>query len=160
MLIRFLKQTETSYKNWVLNGFTVIRKIEGVTLTEDEKNSISKDLDWAVDENNTWHNVLICEENESILGYCWYLKQNIFPCGGYSYGDLSKPYIWVHSIYTDPDTTRKGVATLLYSKLEEIAKTEKVKKIYLNVHPSNVISEKFHYKHGFQKETVIYSKKI
>ena len=53
MLIRFLKQTETSYKNWVLNGFTAIRKIEGVTLTKDGKNEIGKDLDWAVDENNT-----------------------------------------------------------------------------------------------------------
>ena len=48
----------------------------------------------------------------------------------------------------------------MYSRLEEIAKEENVDKIYLDVHPSNVISEKFHYKHGFQKETVIYSKKI
>ena len=78
MLIRFLKQTENNYKNWVLNGFTEIRKIEGVTLTKDEKNKIGKDLDWAVDENNTWHNVLICEENENIVGYCWYLKQKYF----------------------------------------------------------------------------------
>jgi len=136
MLIRFLKRTEIDYKNWILNGFSAIKKIEGVLLTDNEKNEISRDLHWAADENNTWHNVLICEENENIVGYCWYLKQKIFPCGGYSYGDLSKPYIWVHSIYTDPNTTRKGVATLLYSKFEEISKTEKVERIYLDVHPS------------------------
>ena len=158
--IRFLKRTETDYKNWVLNGFSAIRKIECVVLTDNDKNEISKDLDWATDDNNTWHNVLICEHENNIVGYCWYLKQNIFPCGGYSYGDLSKPYIWVHSIYTEPNIARKGVATLLYSRLEEIAKEENVDKIYLDVFPKNVISEKFHCKHGYQKEIVIYSKKI
>jgi L-amino acid N-acyltransferase YncA len=160
MLIRFLKPSEHVYKNWIINAFTEIRKIEKVTLTKNEKNEISKDLDWAMDENNTWHNVLICEKNENIIGYCWYIKQTMYPCGGYSYGNLSKPYIWVHSIYTEPNMARKGVATLLYSKLEEIAKQENVEKMYLDIYQTNVISEKFHCKQGFEKEIMIYSKKI
>ena len=160
MIIRFLKQNEHFYKTWILNVYNEIVQKETVPLPKNVKDILSKNLDWAVDINNTWHNVLICEENESILGYCWYVKQTQHPLGGCSYPDLSKPYIWVHSIYTDPNNTRKGVATILYLKLEEIAKTENIERIYLDVHPSNVISEKFHYKHGFQKETIVYSKKL
>ena len=160
MLIRFLKQTETSYKNWILNAYSEIVKNEMIPLTQDVKDILIKDLDWASDENNTWHNILICEENENILGYCWYLKQTVYPFGGGSYPSLRKPYIWVHSIYTDPNKVRKGIATMLYSKLEEIAKTENVNKIYLDIYPTNVISESFHCKNGFEKEAYIYSKKL
>ena len=160
MLIRFLKQSESCYKDWIINWFGAIRKIEGFTLTDSDKSELKKDLDWAADDNNTWHNVLICEENDNIIGYCWYLKQTIAPCGGYSYSDLKKPYIWVHSIYTEPNMSRIGVASLLYSRLEEIARGENIEKLYLDVCPQNVISEAFHLKKGYQKEIVIYSKKL
>ena len=105
-------------------------------------------------------NYYICLNEDKIVGYCWYLKQTILPYGGYCYGYEEKPYIWVHSIYTDPAMSRKGVASLLYSKLEEIAKDNNVEKIYLDIFRKNVVSEKFHYKHGFKKDIIIYSKKL
>ena len=160
MIVRKLKSDEGHFKEWVLNGFLEIRKIDKVIVSDSKREEIMNDLEWAVDENNTWRDILICLNEDKIVGYCWYLKQTIMPYGGNSYGDDDKPYIWIHSVYTDPSMGRKGVASLLYSRLEEIAKEEKVSKIYLDMFPQNVISEVFHYKHGFQKEIIIYSKKL
>ena len=160
MIVRKLKDDEDAFKEWVFNGFLNIIKLEDITINDSKKKKIKKDLEWAVDENNTWHDILICLNEDKIVGYCWYLKQTILPYGGYSYGYEEKPYIWVHSIYTDPAMSRKGVASLLYSKLEEIAKDNNVEKIYLDIFRKNVVSEKFHYKHGFKKDIIIYSKKL
>ena len=160
MEIRFLKESDIAFKDWVHQSFIKIREIEEVILDSETSAEIKRDIEWAIDINNTWDNILICLNKEKIVGYCWFLKQRQVPYGGRSYGNESQPYIWVHSIYTDPQFSRKGVATMLYDKLEEIAKSQNIKKIRVDIFPKNVISEKFHYKMGYNKEVVIFSKEI
>ena len=163
MKIAVLDETNQNYirfKKYILDGFLYIRKIECVNINKEKEKLIFENITSITKKNNKLGNILICIDQENIIGYLWYLKQKITPYGGYSYGLEENEYIWVHSVFVDPSMRRQGVGILLYEKLQEICKTQNVNKIYLDVFPNNIKSELFHDKLGFKKDIVIYSKTI
>ena len=56
---------------------------------------------------------------------------------GYIVCRIEKPCLWVEHIYVKNEYRRKGVATLLFEKAEEIAKAMGEDTVYNYVHPNN-----------------------
>jgi len=160
MEVRILKNSETNFKEWVLNGFKEVLKIEDIKFTKKDEIYLRNKIDKMTHTDYIYGDIIICVKDSKIIGYLWYNEQKIVPVGGLNYGFKDKNYIWVHSVYTSPDMERKGIASLLYTELEKICKTRDIEKIYLEISPKNPISEAFHGKRGFIRETVIYSKKL
>lgn len=58
------------------------------------------------------------------------------PCG-YLVCRVDKPCVWVESLYVLPEYRRKGVASALFSKAEELAAAYGEDTVYNYVHPNN-----------------------
>ena len=56
---------------------------------------------------------------------------------GYIVCRIDKPCLWVEQIFVREDCRRKGVATMLFSKAEEIAASMGEETVYNFVHPNN-----------------------
>ena len=56
---------------------------------------------------------------------------------GYIVCRIDEPCLWVEHIYVRPDYRRKGIATMLFSKAEEIAASMGEDTVYNYVHPNN-----------------------
>lgn len=56
---------------------------------------------------------------------------------GYIVCRIDEPCLWVEHIYVQEDSRRKGVATMLFRKAEEIAATMGEDTVYNYVHPNN-----------------------
>ena len=160
MEVRILKNSETAFKEWVLEGYRVVLEIEGIEFNKKDEIFLRNKINKITSQDYSEGDIIICVKDRKILGYLWFNEQKIVPVGGMNYGFKDKNYIWVHSVYTSQDTKRKGVASLLYTELENICKIRDIEKLYLEICPKNPISEAFHSKQGFIRETVIYSKKI
>ena len=56
---------------------------------------------------------------------------------GYLVCRIEEPTLWVEQIYVCPDDRRKGVASLLFAKAEEIAASMGEDTVFNYVHPNN-----------------------
>lgn len=56
---------------------------------------------------------------------------------GYIVCRIDKPCLWVEHIYVREDSRRKGIATMLFRKAEEIAASMGEDTVYNYVHPNN-----------------------
>ena len=56
---------------------------------------------------------------------------------GYIVCRVDKPCVWVESIYAKPEFRRKGVASQLFEKAEELAKSFGEDTVFNYVHPNN-----------------------
>lgn len=56
---------------------------------------------------------------------------------GYIVCRTDEPCLWVEHIYVRPDYRRRGIATMLFSKAEEIAASMGEDTVYNYVHPNN-----------------------
>ena len=160
MEVRILKNSETIFKEWVLNGFKEVLKIEDINCSKKDEIYLRNKIDKVSSIDYINGDIIICVKDNKILGYLWFNEQKIAPVGGLNYGFKDKKYMWVHSVYTSSDIKRKGVASLLYTELENICKKRDIDQIYLEINPKNPISEAFHGKKGFVRETVIYNKNL
>lgn len=84
----------------------------------------------------------IASGKEEILEYlragwpCFTAIANEQPIG-YIVCRVEEPTVWVESIYVEPSFRRSGVASLLYDKAEDIARSYDEDTVYNNVHPNN-----------------------
>ncbi len=78
-----------------------------------------EELNWAIKDK--WP-IYLVENNKEIVGY---MLLRIDGC------------VWVEHIYVDPNYRRKGAASLLYDKAEEISKGMGEDTVYNYVHPNN-----------------------
>ena len=87
--------------------------------SEPDIDSARQELKWAIDDK--WP-IYIAEENNNIVGY---MLLRIDDC------------VWVEHIYVVPSFRRKGVASLLYNKAEEVSNSIGGDTVYNFVHPNN-----------------------
>ena len=87
--------------------------------SEPDIDSARQELKWAIDDK--WP-IYLVEENNNIVGY---MLLRIDDC------------VWVEHIYVTPSFRRKGVASLLYNKAEEVSKSIGGDTVYNFVHPNN-----------------------
>ena len=78
-----------------------------------------EELNWAIKDK--WP-IYLVREKEEIVGYMLLRIDGV---------------IWVEHIYVRPDFRRKGVASMLYSKAEELSKEMGEDTVYNFVHPNN-----------------------
>ena len=78
-----------------------------------------EELNWAIKDK--WP-IYLVEDNNEIIGY---MLLRIDDC------------VWVEHIYVDPNYRRKGVASLLYDKAEEVSNNLGGDTVYNFVHPNN-----------------------
>ena len=72
---------------------------------------------------NADYPVFAAEENDALVGY--------IVCR------IDKPCLWVEHIYVQEDHRRKGIASMLFHKAEEIAASMGEDTVYNFVHPNN-----------------------
>lgn len=70
-------------------------------------------------------------------------------CIGYIVCRVDEPCVWVESIYTKPEFRRMGVASQLFEKAEELAKSFGDDTVFNYVHPNNHGMIGFLRKHGY-----------
>ena len=87
--------------------------------SEPDIDSARQELKWAIDDK--WP-IYLVEENNNIVGY---MLLRIDDC------------VWVEHIYVTPSFRRKGVASLLYNKAEDVSKSIGGDTVYNFVHPNN-----------------------
>ena len=75
------------------------------------------------------------ELNPSCLPVYAVKDEGVF--AGYIVCRIDEPCLWVEQIYERPDYRRKGIATILFSKAEEIAASMGEDTVYNYVHPNN-----------------------
>ncbi len=68
---------------------------------------------------------------------------------GYIVCRVDKPCVWVESIYAKPEFRRRGVASQLFEKAEELAKAFGENTVFNYVHPNNHGMIGFLRKHGY-----------
>ena len=72
---------------------------------------------------NADYPIYTCKENEKYLGY--------LVCR------IDKPVVWVESLYVLKEFRRKGIASVLYTVAEDLAKSYGEDTLYVYVHPNN-----------------------
>ncbi len=70
-------------------------------------------------------------------GFPVYAVEDSGAFAGYIVCRIDKPCLWVEQIFVREDYRRKGVATMLFSKAEEIAASMGEDTVYNFVHPNN-----------------------
>ena len=70
-------------------------------------------------------------------GFPVYAVEDSGAFAGYIVCRIDKPCLWVEQIFVREDYRRKGVATMLFSKAEEIAASRGEDTVYNFVHPNN-----------------------
>ena len=95
-----------------LRAFKNIKSIPDIEAAKQE-------LKWAIDDK--WP-IYLVEDNNQIVGY---MLLRVDDC------------VWVEHIYVDPSYRRKGVASLLYDKAEEVSNSIGGDTVYNFVHPNN-----------------------
>lgn len=56
---------------------------------------------------------------------------------GYMVCRIEEPCVWVESIYVTPENRRRGIASALFAKAEELARSYGEETVYNYVHPNN-----------------------
>ena len=70
-------------------------------------------------------------------GFPTYAVEDSGVFAGYIVCRIDVPCCWVEHIYVRPDYRRRGIATMLFSKAEEIAASMGEDTVYNYVHPNN-----------------------
>ena len=70
-------------------------------------------------------------------GFPVYAVEDSGILAGYIVCRIDAPCLWVEHIYVRPDYRRRGIATMLFSKAEEIAASMGEDTVYNYVHPNN-----------------------
>ena len=97
------------------------------------------------------HSILIVlEDNNKLAGY---------GCGRI-YGGVwgTKFHIWY--LFVEKDYRKKGLGTKIIKKMIEFAKSRRVKKIALDVNPTNHIAQKLYEKLGFKVDKYRMTKRV
>ena len=103
----------------LLASFRVtLRAFKGIKSGPDIE-AAKQELKWAIDDK--WP-IYLVEDNNQIVGY---MLLRVDDC------------VWVEHIYVDPSYRRKGVASLLYDKAEEVSNSIGGDTVYNFVHPNN-----------------------
>ena len=103
----------------LLANFRVtLRAFKGIK-SELDIEAAKQELKWAIDDK--WP-IYLVEDNDQIVGY---MLLRVDDC------------VWVEHIYVDPSYRRKGVASLLYDKAEEVSNSIGGDTVYNFVHPNN-----------------------
>ena len=103
----------------LLANFRVtLRAFKGIK-SEPDIEAAKQELMWAIDDK--WP-IYLVEDNNQIVGY---MLLRVDDC------------VWAEHIYVDPSYRRKGVASLLYDKAEEVSNSIGGDTVYNFVHPNN-----------------------
>lgn len=103
----------------LLANFRVtLRAFKGIK-SEPDIEAAKQELRWAIDDK--WP-IYLVEDNNQIVGY---MLLRVDDC------------VWAEHIYVDPSYRRKGVASLLYDKAEEVSNSIGGDTVYNFVHPNN-----------------------
>ena len=103
----------------LLANFRVtLRAFKGIK-SEPDIEAAKQELRWAIDDK--WP-IYLVEDNNQIVGY---MLLRVDDC------------VWAEHIYVDPSYRRKGVASLLYNKAEEVSNSIGGDTVYNFVHPNN-----------------------
>lgn len=103
----------------LLANFRVtLRAFKGIK-SEPDIEAAKQELRWAIDDK--WP-IYLVEDNNQIVGY---MLLRVGDC------------VWAEHIYVDPSYRRKGVASLLYDKAEEVSNSIGGDTVYNFVHPNN-----------------------
>ena len=103
----------------LLANFRVtLRAFKGIK-SEPDIEAAKQELRWAIDDK--WP-IYLVEDNNQIVGY---MLLRVDDC------------VWVEHIYVDPSYRRKGVASLLFDKAEEVSNSIGGDTVYNFVHPNN-----------------------
>ena len=70
-------------------------------------------------------------------GFPVYAVEDSGILAGYIVCRIDAPCLWVEHIYVRPDYRRRGIATMLFGKAEEIAASMGEDTVYNFVHPNN-----------------------
>lgn len=118
-----------------------------LTLNINDTNII-EDLYYYLKEENC-----ICigaKEENKIIGFLWAYRRKFAGEERYHIN-----YFSILSTYQN-----QNIGTILLKKLKEIANTEKIKIIDLNVDVENLLAQKFYKKNSFKEEKILLSLKI
>lgn len=70
-------------------------------------------------------------------------------CMGYVVCRVDAPVVWVEQLYVKNEYRRRGVASMLFSKAESVARSYGEDMVYNYVHPNNIGVIEFLKKHGY-----------
>ncbi len=137
--------------------------IDTVTIEGEEFRDEADELDYrqrltkAIEEGGQV--VIACEQNQTApIGILWFKKASVCPFGIGDYGENTRDYLWIQLVYVAKEHRKKGVATFLYKKLDQIVKDCKVFEIMCDVYWTNEQSRAFHEKMGYKPKIILYSK--
>ena len=106
--------------------------------------------------NENFDNILVAEIKGTLCGIAIYFIKNTKD-NNYVHG---KKVLFVEWLAVKPKYRKKGVASLLMDKMQEIAKENKCSSIELNVWSFNKGAIKFYEKMNMKVKTIIYEKRI
>lgn len=82
-------------------------------------------------------------------GYPSYVAMDQETCVGYIVCRIEEPTVWVESIFVREENRRKGIASMLFQKAEELAASFGEDTVFNYVHPNNDAIIGFLRKHGY-----------
>lgn len=116
--------------------------VENTTISFEEKVPSLTDYSLRLNSILEKYPILIVEENEELVGYAY----------AHAFRDFSAyDKVAEVTVYLDQKANSKGLATLLYEKLEQLLAQKNIKKAIACITSDNIPSLKFHEKNGYVK---------
>ena len=95
--------------------------------------------------------VFLAEEKGRLLGFC----KLVLACGWPDHA-RGQSVIELKQLYTDPQTTGRGIGTALMDRALEIAREQAADEVQLSVWSGNEGAQRFYARYGFAKVADIY----
>lgn len=95
--------------------------------------------------------VLLAEEEGRLLGFC----KLVLACGWPDHA-RGRKVIELKQLYTDPETTGRGIGSALMDRAMEIAREQEADEMQLSVWSGNEGAQKFYARYGFGKVADIF----
>ncbi|WP_334184300.1 GNAT family N-acetyltransferase [Novosphingobium sp.] len=95
--------------------------------------------------------VLLAEEEGRLLGFC----KLVLACGWPDHA-RGRTVIELKQLYTDPETTGRGIGSALMDRAMEIAREQEADEMQLSVWSGNEGAQKFYARYGFGKVADIF----
>jgi len=95
--------------------------------------------------------VFLAEEEGRLLGFC----KLVLACGWPDHA-RGQSVIELKQLYTDPQTTGRGIGTALMDRALEIAREQAADEVQLSVWSGNEGAQRFYARYGFAKVADIY----
>lgn len=89
------------------------------------------------------------EELKEYIGFPTFIAEENGEYLGYAVCRVDAPTVWVEQLYVKNEHRRKGVASRLFEKAEELALSYGEEMVYNYVHPNNLDVIAFLKKHGY-----------